>query len=637
MGSRRSPWIALPAAAAALVYAISLGSGFVYDDEALIRTNHWVHDASALPHLLGRPLLASPPMGTTNYYRPLVVTLYNLCWQIGGGSPAAFHTQNVALHMLNATLVFFLVRRFSRDATAAGAAVLFAVHPLNVEVVAWASGLPELTYAALGLSALLLHLASWERTGAAARRSRAAAWVAFGLACSCKETALVFLPLIVLAERWLRAGDPARRPGWARASRAAVPYLIPAAIYFAARFAVLGGWVAQGAHARRTLFDAVWNAPWLLFRYLRFMAFPSPLLIEHAITLARGAADPRFVLGLLGVGAGAYGVVRLAVRNPVPAFATCLTVLPILPALYVPALGRDPFAERYAYLGVVGFTWLIVAGLDGWLASTRPAAPRTAPAIVAAIAVVLAIRSIARERDWKNDGTLGSASMRDEPRAAIGYLLAGDWAKRQGDKVEALRNFEAGVARIPDSLELQQESSALGIELGRGSEDKIDAYARLAASAPASASTQFNLGQVLLDAGRLDEAASAFERALALEPRSVQPLTALAVVASRRGDAAGAIAYCRRALAIDERSVPAWQQLGVALSRSGDDAGAVSALERAVALAPDEAEGLSRLGALYAKSGRIDDARRVLRRALELDPGLASARQNLDRVNRMAP
>lgn len=632
---RRALWASAPAIAALVVYAITFRASFVYDDESLIRTNRWVQDAGVLPQLPLKPLLASPPMGTTNYYRPLVVILYNLTWQSLGGRPLAFHLLNVAVHMLNATLLLHLVRRVTGgpDAAAAGVALLFAVHPLNVEVVAWASCLPELAFTAFGLSAVLLHIAAWSRSGASARNLRLAAYASFGLACSCKETALAFVPLIVLLELWLR------RERLLAALRAIIPYLGAAAVFFAARTAVLGGLIPPGGHGSRTLADALRNAPWLLMLYVKSMLLPSPLLVEHVIELVKSAADPRFILGTVVVVAGIAGIVRLRRARPDLAFAACLALFPVLPALYLPALGRDPFAERYAYLGVAGFCWFGVAGAEALIRSGRIAAPRWAlPALLAAIVLAAGARTAARATEWRDNETLGLASMRDEPRAAIGYMLAGSFNLREGRKDEALRIFREGLSLVPESVELQQSSIGLGLELGRlTQDDAIAEYERLVPLASGSAPAQFNLGQALLQRGRLDAAKTAFTRALELAPKSVASMNALAVVASEQGDAATSVAYCRRALAIDDHSTAALQQLGVALLRLGDVPGAIAALERAVALAPDDKESLSRLGVAYARAKRFDDARRAWERALVIDPELASARQNLDRLNQMAP
>lgn len=619
------------------MYATTLGAGFLYDDELLIRTNRWVQDGRALLQAPFKPLLASPPMGTTNYYRPAVVVLYNLAWQSLGGNPLAFHVLCVALHMLNATLLFQLVRRLSglNENVAFGAALLYAVHPLNVEVVAWPSCLPELGYVACGLSALLLHVTAWTRPDAAARRLRVAGYGLFALACSFKETAVAIVPLIVLLELWLRPPPAAGKPPQTFAAiRSVVPYVVAAAVYFTARFAVLGGLVGGGTHGARSATDAAQNAPWLLFLYIKAMLVPLPLLVEHIVKLVASPTDPRFLFGVVAIAALVFAIDRLSRKDPELAFAACVAMVPVLPALYLPALGRDPFAERYAYLGAAGCCWLVVGGVDR-LARRAPAARRSwlVPAFACALAIFAGALTWARCGDWHDDGTLGAASMRDEPRAPIGYLLAGNWNNREGRKDEALRIFERGVAQLPNNVELPQNAIALRLELGRTSHaDTVAAYEQLAPKASGNASAQYNLGQSLLQAGRLDEAEAAFRRSLELSPSSVASMTALAVVASQKGDFAGSVALCRRALAIDPRAIAALQQLGVALMRTGEVPGAVVALENAMQLDPADKETLNRLGVAYARSGRFDDARRVWEQALAIDPGFAGARQNLERL-----
>jgi tetratricopeptide (TPR) repeat protein len=638
---RRVLWAGAPALAALVVYAATLSAAFIYDDDVLIRTNRSVQDAGALYQIPWTPLLASSPTGSTNYYRPLVVGLYNLTWHIGGGRPFAFHVLNVLMHMLNATLLLQLVRRFTgpQDLTAVGIATLFAVHPLNVEVVAWPSCLPELGYTACGLSALLLHVGAWNRGDTSARRLRAAAYVLFALACLCKETAFAFVPLIVLLELWLRPGRAVQtRVRVLSGIRSVVPYLGAGALFLAARTAVLGGLIPRGRHGSRTILDAALNAPWLLLLYVKSMFVPSPLLVEHLVPLVKSATDSRFILGAVTACAGVAAVVWLRRRRPDLAFAACVAVLPLLPALYLPALGRDPFAERYAYLGVAGFCWLCVGGADALVRTGVVAVPRWAmPSLVVAIVLAAGARTAARARDWHDDETLGRASMRDEPRAAIGYMLAGSWHLREGSKDEALSIFQDGLSHVPESVELQQNTIGLGIELGRLShDDALAAYERLVPLASGSASAEFNIGQMLLQNGRLDKARAAFARSLELSPDSVASMTALAVIASQQGDDATAVGFCRRALALDNRSRAALQQLGVSLMRTGDVHGAISALQRDVELEPGDKDGLARLGVAYEHAGALDDARRAWERALAIDPDFADARRSLERLRRTA-
>lgn len=582
-GHRRL-WLAAPAVAALLVYLSTLGAGFVYDDHAVIESNRWVKD-SAVWKVPAKPLLDLPGVGSTNYYRPVPGVLYNLAWRSLGGKPIAFHLLNVLLHMVNATLLMLLLRRVSgaEGLLPIGAGILFALHPLNTEVVAWPSCFPELCYVAFGLSALLAHA-----TGRSIN-----ACLLFGLACASKETAVVFLPLIVLLDLW--------RPSPSRRVLGIAPYLGVAALYLLARTIVLGGLIPPRAHGLRTAWDAILNAPLLLLLYVKQMVVPVPLLVQHVVSLVTSPADPRFLGGLGVLGVAAAAVWRVRRTRPDLAFAACLIVIPLLPALYLPGLGRDPYAERYAYLGVAGFCWLLVGGLG--LAARR--APTWAfPVVVYALCIAAAATTARRCGDWHDDGTLGAASMRDEPRAAVGYLLRGDWLKREVRAYEAWQVYQAGLMRVPESVELQQDATGLGMELGHLTRDQVMAtFERLVPLTRDSAPSQFNLGASLLGGGRLDAAQAAFARALELSPESAPSMTALGTIAMLRGDARTAIDWSRRALSIDPDLLAARRLLGFALLRSGDAKGAIEALERVVREDPKDTEARDRLAEAYRAAG----------------------------------
>ena len=203
---RLAALLLIPSLLAAVVYAGSLGSAFVYDDRDLIVQNPWVHELDDLPSAFTRPMWSFRTSAPTNYYRPLPVAAYTLLWVASGGRPWSFHLVSVLLHAGNAFLVTALLLRMTKERTLALAAgSLFAVHPLASEAVAWISGFPELMYAAAVLGFLHLHLRG--------HTVLAGGTLLAGLLS--KETALAALPLALLLP------GPKRR---------VLPYLIPVAV-----------------------------------------------------------------------------------------------------------------------------------------------------------------------------------------------------------------------------------------------------------------------------------------------------------------------------------------------------------------------------------------------------------------------
>jgi protein O-mannosyl-transferase len=580
-------WLALPLCAAFLVYFNALSGEFVYDDNDQLLKNPWVHELRYLPDLLARPVWAYQTTEPTNYYRPVQMGLYNLLWAAFGPDPFYFHVLSLLFHLLCTSGLFFLVHRISREPrVAAAAALLFAVHPLNTEAVAWIACLPELTYSFFVLAAILLHLRSWSAAGPRRLLGRALAITAFVLAMFSKETGLTLLLFIVLLEIWIRplvaggSGEGARAvppkkdsgakaPGgssWTRAGREAVPYALAATAYLAVRTLVIGGF-APRVRAGLTPFDALLNAPVLLLSYLRAMLVPIRLVAFHVLDRVESPLDPLFLAGLAAVALAVFGILRLSKHRPDLAFAGALALVPFLPVLYIPAVGENAFAERYAYLPTAGMAWL-VAGAAAWLLERRGLAsvPATVLAGAAVLALPCAARTVTRNADWHDDLRFTAATLREEPRAWRMVVLEVNWHYRHDQFEKALEAIEKGVAAFPESPVLQVMAANTRLLAHRISpQEAIADLERIAAANPYYNEAQYSLGGAYLKANR--------------------PADAIAV------------------------------------------------LQKVVSVDSNDEEAINRLGVAYAQAGRQAEARAEFERALRLDPSFGKARRNLERLD----
>ncbi len=620
---RRIVWL-LPAAAALLVYGNTLNGEFVFDDTSLILENPWVKELRLLPHALTHPVWAFKVTTPTNYYRPLPMGLLNLLWAGSGGQPWAFHAWSVLLHAANCVALALLVRRLAGDdVLAASAALLFAVHPVNSEAVAWVSCIFELTYTLLCLTALTLHVSAWEADGRARRWRRALALLCFSLATFSKETAVAVLAAIFVCELCVR------RVALRQAARQTLPYVLAAVPYLVIRFFVIGG-VAPRAQSLGWL-DALESAPSLLFDYVRVLAVPRHLSAYHVFEPVRSILDPAFALSVVALLALLLLAVWLASRRRELGLALGLIFLPLLPVLYVPALGPGAFAEHYAYLPAAGFVWI---------ACTAVAVIVRRRAHVVAFALVLAAAAapltISRNRQWHDDLRLAESTIQVEPRGFVGHMLLGNHHLERDEPEQALAAFEQGVRQATESLIL--ETNAIGLRLQLGRIDPQEAIRRLESLEAGGAtvsqvSVHFALGYAYMQVNRLQEAAAEFEKALQLLPVADGALFALAVIASKRGDDEQAVEHCRRALAIDPRSAAAHQQLGISQLRLGHTDAAIRSLEAALAIDGSDAKAHGRLATAYAAAGRRDDARRSWEAVLALDPTHERAREELRRIS----
>jgi tetratricopeptide (TPR) repeat protein len=572
--------VLLPVGAALLVYLNTLGAGFVHDDNLQIVGNPWVHELKYWPDLVTNPVWAFRTTAGTHYYRPVQMGLYGLLWAAGGGAAWPFHLANLLLHALTTGALAMLVLRLSRDATVATVCgLLFAVHPIHAEVVAWVASLPELTFSFFLLATLLLHIQA--RSAAAGKRGP---WIAGALACAAatmlsKETGVITPLLIALIELLYPrgSGDAATTrgarlaPRMLAAARATAPYLVVVLLYVGLRWSVVGG-VAVLRPSELTAVDALINAPALLGRYLGAMLWPAGLSVHHIYEPLRSPLAASVLLGFVAVVLVAALLPRLLRHRPDLVVAGALLLLPLLPALYLPGLGSALFAERYAYLPSAGFLWLVAGGLSA-LSGRLVRDDRTRAAAVLGLAMVVALsgaaRTVVRNEDWRDDRRLAEATIRVEPSAEQMYVVLGNLHESEGRPEQALGSYEAGLAVLPDSLALRVARANLLLVLGRITpEQALVEFGDVETVDPRMYEVQAIVGDAYLQAGRYDEAEAAFGRALELNPRDPMLYNRLAVV--------------------------------------------------------------------YLQTGRRNEAERALEQALAIDPGFALARENLERLRGMA-
>jgi protein O-mannosyl-transferase len=177
----------------AAVYLPVLWFGFVCDDSGQIVESHARYTWSAVPSYFGSDVWNFIVTGKTDYYRPVFLLWMMLNSKLFGLNTALLHAAALGLHLGVTLLLYFLALRLTRSPVISGAAaLLFGIHPVHIEAVAWLSGVTESLFAALALGAILCQF----------RGRRAGALLLFALAIFAKETAVV-LPILLAACDWL--------------------------------------------------------------------------------------------------------------------------------------------------------------------------------------------------------------------------------------------------------------------------------------------------------------------------------------------------------------------------------------------------------------------------------------------------
>lgn len=534
---RYAPLLLLAAITLA-AHANTLANGFVWDDDTIIVKNPLTRDLANLPTVLLSPD-ETPP-----YYRPLNRASYLLDHWLFGMDPRGFHAVNVVLQLGCVLALYALARRlFDRRFPAFVAAALLAVHPLGVEAVAFVS-------ARNNLFALLFALVSFALFIDAVRSGRwTRSWLsgaAFLLAMLSKEQGAMLLPVLggwVLLQR--RDGDRA-----APQLRFLAPHAVAAVLYAVLRTISLGGPAAGGASAGVAtpgLLERLAVNAYTIPRYLGIVLFPDDLAIYRTLPEGSPWSAPWLIPAWMAVGA----VLALLVwRRTVPSSTGLLW----LAVNYIPVAGvvalptTTVIAERYVFIPAVGL-WLVAADALERL-RRRTGHGRVLAAGVAVVVLALGARTIARNRDWRDDLTLARSAVQVEPRSAGARYNLGLALSERGDEDGARQAWEETV-RIEPSHALALVG--LGVDAARrGDPGAAERYlARAVQARPTLAEARLQLGKLYDQRGEPERAQREWEAVLLREPGHAQALTELGTLHAARGDLATAERYYRAALRSD--------------------------------------------------------------------------------------
>jgi tetratricopeptide (TPR) repeat protein len=587
-------------------------AGWVWDDDSYVTANAALRSFDGLRRIWFEP-------GAVAQYYPLTFTSLWLEYQLHGLAPAGYHATNVLLHAANAVLVGLVLQAAAVPAAWA-AALLFAVHPLHVESVAWVTERKNVLSGCFYLLSLLA-LLTWR--DARDRRGASAGWWAAAFGCFVLallgKTVTSTLPVVYLTIRWWRTGRVARDDVLAM-----LPFVAAGVAAGSVTATLERSHVgAEGAYWDQTLAERVLIAGRALWFYAGKLVWPRPLVfIYPRWTLDTGS----LAQWAMPVAAAIAGVGLLAARTRVgrgpfaAALAFAATLAPALGFVNVYPMRYAFVADHFAYLASVPFLALVAAG-----AATRVSAPRVRQGALAVAAGVLAILTWERSLAFRDAATLWEDTLAKNPHATIAHVNLGYQLHQAGRSAEALALFDRGLAVEPTAGDLwNNRGLALGA-LGR-TDEALASHRRAAEVDPTNAEGPSNLGNALASSGRYAEAADAFREALRRRPRYAEAHNNLANVLAIGGDFPRALEHYQQALAIDPAYFDAQRNMAEVLLAAGRAREACEAFAAALGLRPRElAPTLGRMRCLGA-SDRTAEAIAVGTAALGWAPRSAPLR-----------
>ena len=550
---------------------------------------------------------------------------------IAGGTatsdpPASlFHGVSLGLHAAVVLGVFAILRRIVRSVGAAVAgAMLFAIHPLQVESVAWAFEQRGLLSAVFSLAAVLWLLRMFESRSTPQLLSAPyiAATALLTLALLSKPIAVV-TPLIALALLL-----HLHRPPPKLVAMVLLPWVILA----------VGTALLTRAVQPAVVVDR--DYPWLcrpliagdaLAFYVTKIVIPVELCVQYGRTPSDVLADPLAPLRAIGAGVAlvaAFMLPRTArVRLPLALFLIPLT--PVLGLTSFDFQQQSTVADRYLYLGMLGpAVALAVVGEQVW---THQRWHRYVAIGITAWLCLLGALAARQVGVWRDTGSLASQACCVTPRAPWPWILLASHNLQVGDLSEAAAHAKRALDRAPGNQHALFNAAEAAIQLG-DKNTAAEMHARLLHRGSTNDILVYGLstrGVVHLRAGRAERAEKCFAGALEWDPKYLPAIINLGVLCSRSGRHERAGKLFREALAIDPQQAAAWVGLGNALFHQGRAGEAVECFSKALDIDPADAETLANRSwarvAAGDRRGAEADVATLRERGLPLDPELVEA------------
>jgi len=557
-----------------IAFSPCLKNGFVnWDDDKYLTENTGVQDLS---FSAVKNVFTSFFAGN---YHPLTMLSYLIEFQAFKLDPFGYHLTGVVLHLLNSLLVFWLFYILTgKPPVSLIVAVLFAVHPMHVESVAWISERKDLLYSLFFVLSLIAYC-YYLREGR--KKIYYLSLSAFVLSLLSKAMAITLPVVLILVDYILH-----RKYGKDKmALKEKAPFFILSLIF--GILAVISQFSADAVRdgGPSGLVSKLAVSCYGVSFYINRILLPLKLSCLYPyFSIMKGGA--LFLYPIITVGFLAFSVIWSGKYTRKVIFGSLFFLITLLPVLQFIPIGETFVADRYTYLPAIGIFYVLAEGCV-WLYARKTGRSLLARVLLAAVFVIIAVFLIfgARQRCrvWKDNISLWSDVLSKYPNVATAY-------NNRGAEYTARKEYDKARADLTAALALDP--------------NYYEAY--------------FNLGSLYASKGNYDEAVKLGNQTLKINPDYTNAYNLLAVIYGLTGKHAEAVDICKEVIRIKPDDFQAYVNLCGAYGSLGNFKEAVACGEKAVALNPRSALGCINLSAAYFYSKQYDLAVKYCDKAIAL-------------------
>ena len=553
------------------------------------------------------------------HYQPLTWLSFALDYQVWGMAPFGYHLTSLLLHTANAVLFYCISRRllgaavgiltekqsWQIELSAGLSALLFAIHPLRVESVAWATERRDVLSGFFYFMTLYFYLRAGENLPRIIQqRWLGAATFTYLLSLLSKATAITLPVVVLLLDVYpLRrlAGNPYH---WFKRESREVFYEKLPFLILAIGFAITALIAQQVTGALKPLeqFDVLSRLLQACFAYIFYLwktIWPFGLAPIYELPIETGSWIWVFVFSTAAMVCLTLAFYSLKRHWPMIFACWVYYIVVLAPVTGVAQSGPQLVADRYSYLACLGWPLLLAGGFFRWWSNRNAHAIGQRQFVAAAMLLVvgsLGFLTWQQTLVWRSPVSLWQHGTKTEPLSSIAHYNLGRALERENNSTSA-----------------------------------IDSYRRALAINSSYSKAHFNLARLLALDGREAEAMAHYRRVIEIRPDHADAHNDLGLLLEMKGEDAAALVEFRKAIQLDPDHHKALFNLAELLAKQGDLANATARYELAGRLNPNESLIQLRWAIALARQGQLDSATRHFRRAVELKPGDADTRVLLAR------
>jgi len=609
---------------AVVPYLNTLLNGFIHDDNRQVLGNPYLRDFSHLREIFGSNVWSYVgAQGVTNYYRPMMTFGYLILYQLFGPLGFPYHLANILINAGVVCLLFWVsLKIFGSRPLAFFASLLFALHPIHSEAVAWIAAVTDLELAFFFLLTFGFNLAVARPGGRRSDGAQLGMTVSFVLALFSKEPAATLPVLATVYEHFYRADR--HETTWPQKVARYIFLWLLAGAYLLFRARSFGEVVPVLQLPQVSWYEAFLSAFALIEQYLWKMVWPAHLNAFYMFHKSTTPLDPRVIAGVAALALCAWLFVFLWSREKAASFGLLWFFATLAPVLNARWLAINVLTERYLYLPSVGLCWIAAwALLRLW---ERIAGRSRARSVVAGAlgitAALCVVRIMTRNGDWRNDVIFYQRTLADSPEAVGFRVNLGAVYWNTGNAQAAEQEWLETLRHGPNAISLNN----LGLVRARQKrwKESVDYYQQAIRLLPKYVDPHLNLGALYMEMGRYPEAELQLRAAVAVGPLNPHARNQLGLLYLRESRVAEAREQFLQSLQ-GGATAEACEALGKIEADAGERPAAIRYFRQALGIDPYDSRAHFGLAAVYAAHADVPQAIQEYQEGLKTDPHNAEA------------